>query len=54
VVLNVVLLFVYYSKYLKVDEADFGRIDLLKEGFHSSFGVFLVSGQWWWRRRSGR
>lgn len=41
-ILNVTVPFLYYSKYLKVDEDDFGQAELLKEGFQASFGVFMV------------
>ena len=32
----------YYTKYLDVDVEDFGRWDLMKEGFMASFGCFLL------------
>jgi len=44
--LNTLIPFLYYTKYAQVDEEDFGRMDLLKEGFQPSLGLFLVSG---WR-----
>jgi len=36
------LLFLYYTKYLGVDDEEFGRFDLLSEGFMPSFAGFLV------------
>jgi hypothetical protein len=35
--------FLYYSRYAKVDEDDFGHAELFREGFQASFGLFLVS-----------
>jgi len=36
--------FFYYTKFLGVDDEEFGGTwELLKEGFMPSFGVFLVS-----------
>ena len=40
---NLAVPFVYYSKYAKVDEDDFGRLELVKEGFQASFGVFVTA-----------
>ncbi len=43
VLLNAVLVFIYYTKFLGVDDEEFGRTELIQEGFMTSFGVFLVS-----------
>jgi hypothetical protein len=32
----------YYAKYLGVDEEEFGRWELLTEGMSSAFGLFLL------------
>eukprot|EP00753_Platysulcus_tardus_P007265 PLAT15008.1.p1 GENE.PLAT15008.1~~PLAT15008.1.p1 ORF type:complete len:129 (+),score=43.96 PLAT15008.1:85-471(+) len=37
------VLFTYWSKYLEVDEEDFGQWAMLSEGFMSSFGLFILS-----------
>lgn len=33
----------YTTKYLKVDEEEFGKWELMTEGFMPGYGVFLVS-----------
>lgn len=42
VFLTAFLAFIYYAKYLKVDEESVGRWDLLVEGFAPAFGTFLL------------
>ena len=37
-----VLVFFYYSVYLKVDVEDYGQFNLISEGFMPSFGLFLL------------
>eukprot|EP00823_Brevimastigomonas_motovehiculus_P000447 TRINITY_DN10550_c0_g1_i1.p1 TRINITY_DN10550_c0_g1~~TRINITY_DN10550_c0_g1_i1.p1 ORF type:complete len:111 (-),score=26.88 TRINITY_DN10550_c0_g1_i1:314-646(-) len=41
--INGLVMFIYYTKYLKVDDESMGRFDLLSEGFMSSFALFLIS-----------
>jgi len=41
--LNAVGFLVYCTKFLGVDDEEFGRFELLQEGFMGSFGIFLVS-----------
>jgi len=43
VLLNGLLLYVYYAKYLRVDDEELGRWDLLSEGFGPSYGMFLLA-----------
>ncbi len=33
----------YYTQYARVDEDDFDPLNLLKEGFQPSFGLFFVA-----------
>lgn len=42
---NAALLFVYYTKYLGVDDEDesYGRMDLLTEGLWPSFAMFVLT-----------
>ncbi|KAL6057397.1 hypothetical protein QOT17_015546 [Balamuthia mandrillaris] len=42
---NVIVPFLYYNKYLNVDDEDMfgGRWPLIQEGFFSSYALFLVS-----------
>jgi hypothetical protein len=42
VLANVILVFLYYTRYLGVDDEEFGRTELMQEGFMSSFGLFVV------------
>ena len=42
-ILNVLIPFLYYTKFLHIDEESYGRLDLIQEGFGPSFGLFLVS-----------
>jgi len=41
--LNAFLLYLYYAKFLRVDEEEFGRWELLSEGFAPSFALFMVA-----------
>ena len=41
-VLNVLIVFFYYSKFLDIDEESYGRMALLQEGFMPSVGLFVV------------
>ena len=41
-ILNVLIMFIYYTKYLGVDDEEFGRTDLVLEGFMSSFAIYLI------------
>jgi len=42
--INCLIVYIYTSKYQKVDEDDFGGIqELLKEGLFTAFAVFVVS-----------
>jgi len=43
-IINVLVLFLYYSKYLNVDDEKLfgGHWDLIQEGFFSSYAIFLV------------
>ncbi len=41
--MNVGVLFFYYTRFLHVDEDDFGRWPLISEGMMPAFGVFLVT-----------
>lgn len=36
------IIFVYYSKYLGVDDDDFGRWELVSEGGLGGFALFLI------------
>jgi len=40
--LNALISFLYYSKFLGIDDEEFGRFDLLQEGFVTSFALFMV------------
>eukprot|EP00475_Leptophrys_vorax_P012277 TRINITY_DN1869_c0_g1_i1.p1 TRINITY_DN1869_c0_g1~~TRINITY_DN1869_c0_g1_i1.p1 ORF type:complete len:167 (-),score=49.13 TRINITY_DN1869_c0_g1_i1:46-480(-) len=35
--------YLYYAKYLAIDEEEFGRFELLSEGFMNAYALFLVS-----------
>lgn len=39
---NTTIVYVYYTKFLNVDEEELGKWDLFFEGFAAAFGVFLV------------
>jgi len=41
-VINAASLYLYYAKYLGVDDEEHGRWDLLSEGFMPSLALFLV------------
>lgn len=36
------IVFAYYTRFVDADEEDFGRYELISEGFMPSFGLFLV------------
>jgi hypothetical protein len=40
--LNAVVFFLYYSKFLGVDDEDMGRWDLVQEGYMTAVGLFMV------------
>ena len=35
--------FVYYTRFLQVDDEDFGRFELIQEGMFPAFAIFLLS-----------
>ena len=35
--------FVYYTRFLKIDDEEFGRFEMMKEGLFPAFAVFLLS-----------
>jgi hypothetical protein len=37
-----IVTYLYYAKFLAVDEEEFGRFELLSEGFMNSYALFLV------------
>merc|ERR1712137_1481591 len=42
-VLNVAITFFYYTRFLNVDDEEFGRFPLIQEGMFPSFALFLLS-----------
>jgi hypothetical protein len=42
ILISALITFLYYTKYLNVDDEELGRSDLLQEGFFSAFTLFLV------------
>jgi len=40
---NATLFYIYYAKYLAVDDEDMGRWDLMTEGMPTSYALFLVT-----------
>lgn len=39
---QIALAFLYYTKYIRVDDEEWGRTELVKEGLMSAFGLFVV------------
>merc|ERR1712137_1046247 len=38
-----ILSFLYYARFLGVDDEEFGRFELIQEGLFSGFAIFLLS-----------